>query len=91
MNVSTLVSGPMIGAGSAGWENLFPPNVFCPARQNSFQLQCIFLPTKLRLSEICTGFIENGSPTYKVFFAVVNCDVLKMGLRWGSETTWSKF
>ena len=27
--------------------------------------------------------------TYKVFFAVVNCDGLMMGLRWGSETRWS--
>ena len=68
-------------------KNLNPPNVFCPSRQNSFQLQCIFLLTKLvSYIAIYTGFIENGSQTYKVFFAVVNCDGLKRGLRWGSET-----
>ena len=36
--------------------------------------------------KIYTGFIGIGLQTYKVFFAVVNCDGLKRGLRWGSET-----
>ena len=76
MKVSTLVSGPMIGAGSE--REIKYSKYLLPVSKISYKMH-------LRSCLIKYNIHYLRIKTYKVFFAVVNFDGLKTGLRWGSE------
>ena len=76
MKVSTLVSGPMIGAGSE--REIKPSKYLLSVSKISYKMHLRSCLIKYNLQYL-------RIKTYKVFFAVVNFDGLKTGLRWGSE------